>query len=93
MKCPRSIETETGYQTEVLKLVAVYDQQQPPFIHRYRLIFKCEITGGSAAHSNQVKAFFKENDLPTVANAGLTSLQISRLFEHHRNPSLRTDFD
>ena len=90
-----AIEEETGYRTELVKLIAVYDQQQPPFIHRYHLVFKCEIAGGTAATSDQVEdvAFFKEKEIPTLATGELTSAQISRLYEHNRNPSLPTDFD
>ena len=91
----RAIEEETGYQTQVVKMVAVYDQQQPPFIHRYHLVFKCEIVGGRSASRHQVDLmdFYKEAKLPTLAIEGLTARQISQLFEHDRNPSLPTDFD
>ncbi|MCZ6633813.1 MAG: NUDIX hydrolase N-terminal domain-containing protein [bacterium] len=91
----RAMEEETGYRTEVEKLVAVYDQQQPPFIHRYHLIFKCEISEGPAPTNDQVEevAFFKEKEIPPVTPGGLTAAQISRLYEHDRNSTLPTDFD
>ena len=90
-----AIEEETGYRTDLMKLVAVYDQQQPPFIHRYHLVFKCEIAGGTAVTSDQVEnvAFFKEKEMLRLATGELTAAQISRLYEHNRNPSLLTDFD
>jgi hypothetical protein len=37
--------------------------------------------------------FFRENDLPPLSTSRVTEAQIRRIFEHHRNPSLPTDFD
>ena len=91
----RAMEEETGYRTEVEKLVAVFDQQQPPFIHRYHLFFKCETSEGPAPASDQIEevAFFKEKEIPPLTPGGLTAAQISRLYEHNRNPARPTDFD
>ena len=90
-----TIEEETGYRTEVMKLIALYDQQQPPFLHRYHLVFGCAIVGGTALSGDQIDgmAFFRERNLPALAVGTLTASRISRLFEHVRSPSLPTDFD
>ena len=37
--------------------------------------------------------FFGENELPELSVTRITPAQVSRFFEHHRNPNLPPDFD
>ena len=41
----------------------------------------------------EAAAFFSESELPELSVGRLTLWQAHRLFEHHRNPNLPTDFD
>lgn len=96
----REIFEESGFETRVVKLLAVYDRSKHPHVpphpfHTYKLFFRCEITGGAATSSTETEAvgFFRENDLPELSISRVTPGQIARLFEHYRHPDWPTDFD
>ena len=90
---------ESGYQTRAVKLLAVYDrdkQGHPPFpYYIYKLFFLCELVGGSPSPSIETESveFFPEDAIPELSLGRVTPAQITRLFEHYRNPDLPTDFD
>ena len=97
----REIREESGYLARAIKLAALWDKNQPahghpPGIHHiYKLFFLCELTGGAATVSNETDAveFFALGQLPPLSLGRATPSQIARLYEHHRNPGLPTDFD
>ncbi len=96
----REILEESGYQAKVIKLVAVYDRLKHPHVpkhpfHIYKLFFLCALTGGEAATSNETSeiGFFNEDDLPELSQERVLESQINRMFEHHRNLSLASEFD
>jgi hypothetical protein len=53
------------------------------------------LVGGNAATSHETDdvGFYAENALPDLSVSRVTESQIQRLFEHHRDPDLPTDFD
>jgi ADP-ribose pyrophosphatase YjhB (NUDIX family) len=97
----REIREESGFEVEVRKLAALYDQErQPPApmrpFHIYRLFFVCAITGGSARTSIETTEirFFAENQIPDDLSLARTRPEhIARMFAHHRSPDLPTEFD
>ncbi|WP_392534076.1 NUDIX hydrolase [Nostoc sp. C117] len=95
----KEVYEESGYQARAIKLLAVYDrdkQGHPPFpFSVYKLFFQCEIIGGSPSSSIETEAvdFFPENALPELSLGRVTPAQITRLFQHYRQPDLPTDFD
>jgi ADP-ribose pyrophosphatase YjhB (NUDIX family) len=96
----REVFEESGFQTRPLKILAVLDRSKHPHepvfpYHVYKLFIQCEIVGGSAALSSETDGvdFFAETDIPPLSITRVTSGQIRRLFEHHRNPLLPTDLD
>lgn len=95
----REMREETGYEVRALKLAAVLDrdtQGHPPyFFNVYKLLFLCEITGGSPTESIETgaSAFFREDALPELSAGRVTETQLRLLFRHHRNPALPTEFD
>jgi ADP-ribose pyrophosphatase YjhB (NUDIX family) len=96
----REVFEESGYQTRVVKLLAVYDRSKhahvPPYpYHIYKLFFLCEITGGGASDSIETDGagFFTEANIPELSISRVTSAQVLRLFEHIRHPEWQTDFD
>ncbi|MBP5975609.1 NUDIX hydrolase [Brasilonema sp. CT11] len=95
----REIFEESGYQTRAIKLLAVYDrnrQGHPPHAHYvYKLFFLCELVGGSPSASIETEEvdFFPEDNIPELSLGRVTPAQITRLFQHYRNPDLPTDFD
>lgn len=96
----REIREESGFETRVVKLLAVFDRSKHPHepafpFHVYKFFLRCEIIGGSAAPSSETDGveFFAEDNLPELSITRITKAQIHRLFEHQRNPTLPTDFD
>lgn len=96
----REIWEESGYQTQAVKLLAVYDRSKhahhPPLpFHIYKLFILCELIGGEASVSHETSAvgFFAEDDLPNLSVSRVTADQIHRLFDHYRHPDWPTDFD
>mgnify|MGYP002681188701 CR=1 FL=1 len=95
----REIWEESGYETRAVKLLALYDRNlhgHPPFIfHTYKLYFLCELTGGAPAMSMETDGvdFFREDSLPPLSIMRTTESVLHRMFEHHRNPDLPTDYD
>lgn len=95
----KEIEQESGYTAKVLKLAAVHDRNKhnyPPYLfHIWKLLFVCEITGGSPRLSSETDGvdFFALDALPELSTGRSTAAQIQRMYEHYRDPSLPTDFD
>lgn len=97
----REVEEEAGYQTRVVKLLAVYDRNHPrhghpPLRHHiYKLFFQCEIIGGAPtdSHETEAAAFFEEDKIPELSLTRVVPTQIDRLFEHLRHPEWATDYD
>jgi ADP-ribose pyrophosphatase YjhB (NUDIX family) len=96
----REVREETGFETRVTKLLALFDRalhpHEPPFpFHVYKIFLRCEITGGVAQQSSETSevAFFGEAELPELSLTRITPWQIRRMLEHARDESLPTDFD
>jgi ADP-ribose pyrophosphatase YjhB (NUDIX family) len=95
----REIFEESGFQARALKLAAVYDFQTRNRRHSresiYKLFFLCELTGGTATTSDETSAieFFAPDQLPPLSEGRSTAEQILRMFEHHRDPGIPTEFD
>jgi ADP-ribose pyrophosphatase YjhB (NUDIX family) len=96
----REIREESGYETKVRKLLAVYDRGKHPHVplmpfHIYKLFILCEIVGGSPQISHETTAvdFFAEDQIPDLSVSRVLPFQIARMFQHYRNPNLPTDFD
>jgi len=90
---------ESGYRVRPVRLLAAYDRDRhghPPIpYHVYKLVFLCEIldeTPSSDVDTDGAQ-FFGEQELPELSVSRVIPAQIERFFEHHRNPTLPTDFD
>jgi ADP-ribose pyrophosphatase YjhB (NUDIX family) len=96
----REIQEESGLITRASKILAVFDRgkhpHEPPFaFHVYKLFVLCTLLGGEETVSTETDAvgFFSEGNIPELSINRVTAGQIRRMFEHHRNPTLPTDFD
>src|ERR1700722_19083589 len=96
----REVFEESGFVTHAIKILAVLDRSkhphEPPFpFHVYKIFLLCELTGEEAAISNETDSvgFFGEDEIPELSITRVTPPHLSRMFEHHRNPHLPTDFD
>ncbi len=97
----REVWEESGYEAKAVKLLAVYDRDDPrhghpphPF-HIYKLVFLCELTGGEAKSSMETDGvgFFGEDEIPALSEGRTTESLLRRMFEHQRHPEWPTDFD
>lgn len=95
----KEIEQESGFTARAVKLAAVDDNRRhghPYYLfHIWKLFFICELTGGSARASHETTdvQFFPLDALPELSTGRTTVQQILRMYEHHRQPSLPTEFD
>lgn len=95
----REVFEETGFQVRATKLLAVHDRNlhghPPTLFPSYKLLFRCEILGGSPADNLETAqpTYFGENEIPQLSIERTTPEQIHRMFEHLRRPDLPTDFD
>lgn len=90
---------ESGYRVKPARLLAAYDRDRrghPPIAyHVYKLVYLCEIVGETSLSEVDTDGarFFGEQEIPELSVTRVTGAQISRFFEHHRDPNLPTDFD
>jgi ADP-ribose pyrophosphatase YjhB (NUDIX family) len=97
----REIREESGYLAKAVKLAALFDKNNPAhahppsILHIYKLFFLCELTGGAPAVSNETDGvdFFAVGSLPALSTGRTTQSEIERLYQHHLNRGLPTDFD
>jgi ADP-ribose pyrophosphatase YjhB (NUDIX family) len=96
----REVREESGYETRVVKLLAVYDREQqghqPSFpFHVYKLFFLCEIVGGEARPNEEASeiAFFARDALPELSGSRVTERQIQHFFDLRSRPDAPTEFD
>ena len=96
----REVLEESGFIVKAKKIIAVYDRAKqghvPPFpYHVYKIFFECELVGGEKSLSIETDGveFFTRDEIPDLSLARTTRQQIKRIFEHHENPEIPTDFD
>jgi len=96
----KEMREESGFETRVTKCAAVWDRSRqghtPQFFSALKMFYVCEIVGGAAATSLETSevAFFAEADIPADLSIGrVLPHQIARMFAHHRDPGMPTDFE
>ena len=94
----REVFEESGYTTQAVKLLALYDQNKHPHppvpYHTYKLFIRCELLSPLPAGSAEMEArFFEEDAIPELSATRVTVEQIARLFEHYRHPEWPADLD
>jgi ADP-ribose pyrophosphatase YjhB (NUDIX family) len=95
----RETKEESGYDVKAARLMAIYDRDRhahPPCpFHVYKLIFLCDLMGGSPKASLETEAvcFFEENELPVLSESRILSSQVKRAFAFARDGNLPPDFD
>jgi ADP-ribose pyrophosphatase YjhB (NUDIX family) len=97
----REIREESGYLAKAIKLAALYDRNNPAhghppsILHIFKLFFLCELTGGTPTLSTETDGveFYPVNALPPLSSGRTSASQIARMYAHHLNRDLPTDFD
>jgi len=88
----KEIREESGFETEVIRLLAVMDKKfhdhPPEPYHIYKLFILCEIVGGKAAEGLETSevSFFAEDQLPELSLERNTVEQIKTMFQYLQNP-------
>ncbi len=96
----REVREESGFEVVARKVAAVWDRTRqghaPAYFSAAKLFYVCDIVGGAARPSLETSAvaFFAEDALPADLSLGrVLPRQLARMFAHHRDPGLPTDFD
>ena len=96
----REVREESGFEVTVRKVAAVWDRTRqghtPAYFSAAKLFYVCDIVSGTAQASLETSevAFFAEDALPVDLSLGrVLPGQLTRMFKHHREPELSTDFN
>jgi ADP-ribose pyrophosphatase YjhB (NUDIX family) len=95
----REIREESGIEATAKKVVGVYDANRTgrplEFYHAFKIIFLCEITGGSLRGSDETLAagFFSFDDLPPLSSPRTDSRHLIEIQAHLRDERRPTAFD
>jgi ADP-ribose pyrophosphatase YjhB (NUDIX family) len=95
----REVREESGYIVKARTLLACWDRNKHPHpplaFHVYKLVFHCELVGGTPAASSETSevGFFAEDEIPELSRGRILPEQIRFVFEALRNPGTPTAFD
>lgn len=95
----REVYEESGFQTEMTKLIALYDINKHAhpsgYTHAYKAIFLGKVVSGEAKTSIETLAvdFFPADKIPTLSLPRVTYEQIATCFKHFENFDLPTEYD
>lgn len=96
----REVREESGFLVCAASLVAVRDRSlhpyEPPRLeHVYKLLFLCELVGGSATPGLETSkvGFFHPDQLPELSRGRTLEADIRQLARHLRRPELPPTFD
>jgi ADP-ribose pyrophosphatase YjhB (NUDIX family) len=95
----RELREEAGVIVKASKLLAVYDRNlhgHPPYpFHAYKLFFLCDLIAEATPDPVETAdpTYFAETHIPELSLPRVTNEEIKRMFVHHRQPGLATDFD
>lgn len=95
----KEIKEETGLDAKVLRLLAVYDKKCHPHppepFYVYKLVFLCEVTGGSFNTSFDIEGagYFSMSELPVLSEDRILGSQIKQLYQiaHDTKESVHCD--
>ena len=95
----RETKEETGLDIKPVKIVGVYDANRDgrplEFFHAFKIVFHCEVTGGSPTISDETLdvRYHSFDELPELSTARTDQKHIDDIRLIIANPSLPTIFD
>jgi len=94
----REVREESGYDVRAAGLVGVYEESRwapPAPVTVYKVLVRCELVGGSAAHSLETDgvAFFPADRVPALSPRRTPPGLLARGFAHLLDPSLPAEVD
>ncbi|MBU0561066.1 MAG: NUDIX hydrolase [Bacteroidetes bacterium] len=99
MVAERETLEESGYIVKAKKLVGVFDANRSgrpmEFFHAFKIIFICELIGGTAQPSDETTevGFFDFNQLPQLSSNRTNERHLNVIQEHLINNLMQTSFD
>jgi ADP-ribose pyrophosphatase YjhB (NUDIX family) len=87
----KEIKEETGFDAEVVRLLAIYDKrfhEHPPEpFYIYKIMFFCKIVGGELQHGFDMQGadFFPMDRLPELSKDRIIESQLKHLFDLAKN--------
>jgi ADP-ribose pyrophosphatase YjhB (NUDIX family) len=95
----REAREESGYVVEYDRLFGVYDRERwghPPMPwYTLKAVIACRLLGGSARTSIETDGvgWFARDNIPELSPGRTSPKLLTRVFEHHDDPSLAPDID
>ena len=95
----REVWEESGFQVAPRKVLGVYDANRSgtplEFYHAYKVIFLCELEGGSARPSSETAAvgFFSFDNVPPLSANRTNERHLAEVQAHLRDPHRPAAFD
>nr|WP_321453790.1 NUDIX hydrolase [uncultured Carboxylicivirga sp.] len=95
----KEVEEETGIQSEVVRLLAVYDKRchnhPASTFYVYKIVFLCKVTGGElrGAFDIEDSGWFSIDNLPELSEDRIVKSQIEELFKLAKNDCLPVVYD
>lgn len=95
----REVREESGYIVRPVKLIAVLDANRGgvplEFYHAYKLIFLCELLGGTPAASEETSevGFFAFDELPPLSLIRTNQRHLDEVRAHLLDPARASAFD
>ncbi len=101
----KEVREEAGVEVAVRKLACVFDRALHPHprrfpFHVYKLFFLCDpvsdvgLARGDGLETTEAACFHQDAlPLDDLSTARVLPFQLARLFAHHRDPALPTEFD
>jgi len=82
----KEVKEETGFDAEIVRLLAIYDKRchphPPEQYYIYKLMFYCKIIGGELSHGFDMEGadFFPLDNLPELSEDRILKSQLEHLF-------------
>jgi ADP-ribose pyrophosphatase YjhB (NUDIX family) len=95
----REVREESGFQVKARKVLGVFDANrsgQPlEFYHAYKILFLCDLLGGTARSSNETLKvdFFSFDQIPPLSSERTHPRHLQEIQAHLRDPDRPAAFD
>jgi ADP-ribose pyrophosphatase YjhB (NUDIX family) len=93
----REVREESGYEVEAIRLLGIYDKRQwgapPSPTFTLTTVVSCRLLGGEPTTSNETDAvaWVERCDVPELSTGRTPARLLTRVFEHHDDPTLPPD--
>lgn len=97
----KEVREESGYDVAPVKLAALWDRarqgHRPEVFSCAKIFYICRLLGGVALQNTDETCgtgWFTRDEIPTDLSSDRVRMhQIERMFDHHQQPDLMTDFE